>query len=166
MQIHFSFRTYSIHISLVIMLCMMGIPGCAPQPEQVRLPEQVETPPVIKSPVSNGRINPAVAILIKQADALIKQRNWPEALAAIERAIRIDSRHAETWNRMAIIQLAKNNAEQSIQMANKSNSLAAKNKSLQAWNWSLISRAYTAMQKPDLAREAAQTSQRLREEAE
>jgi hypothetical protein len=81
----------------------------------------------------------------------------------MERAIRIDSYQADSWTRMAIIALGKNNPEQALQLAKKSNSLATKDKSLQAWNWSLMSRAYTALNKPALAQQAAQTSQQLQQ---
>lgn len=163
MQIHFSFTAHSVNLSLVILLCM-GVFACAPQPEQIKPTEAVESLPVVKPSVPSKRNNSAVTALIKQADALIKKRNWQEAASVIERAIRIDSNQADSWTRMAIISLGKNNPEQAIQMAQKSNSLARNNKSLQAWNWSLISRAYTSLHKPDLAQQAAQTSKNLQQE--
>ncbi len=166
MQIYFSFRTYSVPVSLIVVLSVFSLVACAPQPEQIRPGEDVESLPVVRESVTTGRINSAVVALIKQADVMINQSRWPDASSLIERAIRIDSYQADSWTRMAIIYLGKENPEQAIQMAKKSNSLAKQNKLLQAWNWSLMSRAYAMMDKPDLAVQAAQTSQRLQQEAQ
>lgn len=165
MFIHFSFRSYSIPVSLVIVGIALTLLACEPRPEQVKPTAAVESLPVLKESVVSGRINSAVMALIKQTDSLINQARWPEASSMIERAIRIDSYQAESWTRMAIIYLGKGNPEQAIQMAKKSNSLAKQNKSLQAWNWSLISRAYTLLDRTDLAEQAAQTSERLQQES-
>ena len=165
MYIHFSFRSYSILVSLVIGVIALGLVACEPRPELIKPTEAVDSLPVVKESVSTGRINSAVAALIKQTDVLINQSRWPEASSMIERAIRIDSYQADSWTRMAIIYLGKENPEQAIQMAKKSNSLAKQNKSLQAWNWSLISRAYSLMGNTDLADKAAQTSLRLQQES-
>lgn len=166
MQIYFSFRTYPVLVSLIVVLGVCSLFACAPQPEQIKPGEDVESLPAVKESADTGRINSAVVALIKQADVMINQSRWPDASSLIERAIRIDSYQADSWTRMAIIYLGKNNPEQAVQMAKKSNSLARQNKTLQAWNWSLMSRAYTLMDKPDLALQAAQTSQRLQQEAQ
>ena len=166
MQIHFSFRSYSILVSLIVVVGVSGLFACAPQPEQVKPTENIESLPAVKESVRSGGINSAVAALIRQADVMINQSRWADASSLIERAIRIDSYQADSWTRMAIIYLGKDNPEQAVQMAKKSNSLAKQNKSLQAWNWSLMSRAYALLQKSDLALQAAQTSQRLQQETQ
>lgn len=166
MQIYFSFRSNPVPVSLIVVLLVAALVSCAPPPEHVKPTENIESLPVVKESVTTGRINPAVGALIKQADVMINQSRWADASSLIERAIRIDSYQADSWTRMAIIYLGKENPEQAVQMAKKSNSLAKQNKSLQAWNWSLMSRAYNMMQKPELALQAAQTSQRLQVEAQ
>ena len=145
----------------MFVIAVASLSACAPPAEQARLEDQISVVPVIKDSGNAPRINSAVVALINRADTLIKDSRWPEASSLIERAIRIDSYQADSWTRMAIIYLGKNNPDQAIQMANKSNSLAKQNKPLQAWNWSLISRAYTLAGNNDLAQQAAQTSQRL-----
>ena len=164
MQIHFSVRSNSISVSLIVILYVWGLMACTPPAEQIKPTENIETLPTVQGPATTQRVNSAVIALINQADVLIKENRWPEASSLIERAIRIDSYQADSWTRMAIIYLGKNNPEQAIQMAKKSNSLAKQNKTLQAWNWSLISRAYALSGKADLAQQAVQTSQRLQQE--
>jgi tetratricopeptide (TPR) repeat protein len=161
MQVHFSVRSNSVPVSLIIILSVCSLWACAPQPEQIRPTENIETLPAVKATASAKPVNSAVIALINQADVLIRESRWPEASSLIERAIRIDSYQADSWTRMAIINLGKNIPEQAIQMAKKSNSLAKNNKSLQAWNWSLIARAHVLSGNNELAQQAAQTSQRL-----
>ena len=169
MQVHFSVRSNSIPVSLIVILSVCSLFACTPQPEQLRSEqmrpfEEPQYMPLEKSPVATRRSNSAVLALIKQADVLIKESRWPEASSLIERAIRIDSYHADSWTRMAIVNLGKNNPEQAIQMAKKSNALAKSNKLLQAWNWTLISRAHVLSGNNELAQQAIQNSQRLQQD--
>ena len=119
------------------------------------------------APASTGiqrqtdRLSPAMASLIQQADTKINYEQWPEAIAILERALRINPKQAEAWTRMAVVYLGKLEPEQAMQMAKKSNALAARDTALQAYNWKLIARAYEQMNQPDKARHAAGKSLQL-----
>lgn len=104
------------------------------------------------------KLSPSMAALIQQADDKIKINAWPDALAILERALRINPKQAEAWTRMAVVYLGMSQPERALSMAQKSNSLAAKNNSLKAYNWTLISRAYRQMSQPEQAREAESKS--------
>ena len=103
--------------------------------------------------------SPALTSLLNQADQAIEQQQWSEALNSLERAQRIDSKQSAIWTRLSIVYLAKQDPEQAIQMAKKSNSHAQNNKSVLAYNWLLISRAHLQMNQIDQAKAATQQSQ-------
>ncbi len=103
--------------------------------------------------------SPALTSLLTQADVAIEQQQWAAALASLERAQRIDSKQSAIWTRLSIVYLAKQDPEQAIQMAKKSNSHAHNDKSALAYNWLLISRAYLQMNQVDQAKAASQQSQ-------
>lgn len=160
--------THPVHIqAAIIFALLLGLVACAPQPVQ----DSAAVPSVIPESATESAsssapraIKPAVLALLRQADQFIQQQRWPDALSSVERAIRIDSTVAESWTRMALIHLGKNDAQQALHMAKKSNSLARQNKSLQAYNWSLMARAYHSLNQPQLAQQATATSERLQQE--
>ncbi|MCW8853181.1 MAG: hypothetical protein OQK72_00650 [Gammaproteobacteria bacterium] len=120
-------------------------------------------------PVSQGiersltNISPAIASLLQKADESIEKQQWQQAISSLERALRINGKQAEVWTRLAVVYLGQYNPQQSIHMAKRSNSYSRNNPSLQAYNWLLMARAYTLMQRQDLADEAAQKSQQLQQ---
>ncbi|TNF33266.1 MAG: tetratricopeptide repeat protein [Gammaproteobacteria bacterium] len=101
----------------------------------------------------------ALASLLTQADTAIEQQQWPTALASLERAQRIDSKQPGIWTRLAVVYLAKQDPQQAIQMAKKSNSYARHDNDLLAYNWLLISRAYLQMNQLEQAKSATLQSQ-------
>lgn len=108
-----------------------------------------------------SNLPPAVAILIKQADLKIEQKQWSSAISMIERALRISSRQAEVWTRMAIAHLGNDNAEQAIHMAKRSNGYAGNDFKLKSYNWLLMSRAYYKLNQLNAAEAAAFKSKKL-----
>jgi len=120
-------------------------------------------------PVSQGiersvsNLSPAIASLLQKADQSIEKQQWQQAIASLERALRINGKQAEIWTRLAVVYLGQYNPQQSIHMARRSNSYSRNNKSLQAYNWLLMSRAYMLMQREELANEAMQKSQQLKQ---
>jgi tetratricopeptide (TPR) repeat protein len=95
----------------------------------------------------DGRLPAAIKIIIAQADAHINAKQWPKAIAVLERALRINPRQAETWSRMAWVYLFKNEFEQAIHMAKRANGYALQNPKLQAYNQRLIASAYLNLEK-------------------
>ncbi|MDH5766960.1 MAG: hypothetical protein OEZ38_13190, partial [Gammaproteobacteria bacterium] len=96
-------------------------------------------------------------------DQAIDDQQWQQAVVLLERALRINGKQAETWTRLSMVHLGQYNPQQSIHMAKRSNSYARNNTSLQAYNWLLISRAYTLMQRHEQASEAEMKSQQLQQ---
>lgn len=125
-------------------------------------PIKLEIPPEDSVLESSDKVLPdAIRVLILRADRHIDQKQWPKAIAVLERALRINKRQAETWARMALAYQGKNELEQAIQMAKRSNSYAAQKTDLKIYNWQLISNAYLKLGKLDLSQSAAQKSQQL-----
>lgn len=112
---------------------------------------------------STHNLSPAIAALINKADMAIERQQWQRAVASLERALRINGKQPEVWTRMAVVYLGQYNPQQAIHMAKRSNSYARTNNELRAYNWLLISRAYTLMQRHELADEAAMKSQQLQQ---
>ena len=112
---------------------------------------------------STASMAPAMSALVMQADSAIEQQQWSEAVAILERALRINPKQAEAWTRMAVVYLGQDNPEQCLHMAKKSNRHAKSNHKLQAYNWLLMSRAYKQLDKPDLAESAALKSKQLQD---
>ncbi|MDH5471237.1 MAG: tetratricopeptide repeat protein [Gammaproteobacteria bacterium] len=110
---------------------------------------------------SVSHLSPAIASLLLTADQAIEKQQWQQAIASLERALRINGKQAEVWTRLAVVYLGQYNPQQSIHMAKRSNSYARADKSLQAYNWLIMSRAYTLMQNQLMADEAVQKSQQL-----
>ncbi|MDH5484186.1 MAG: tetratricopeptide repeat protein [Gammaproteobacteria bacterium] len=106
-------------------------------------------------------MSPAMAALIQDADESIEQQQWGRALFILERALRVDAKQPEVWTRMAVTYLGKQEPQQALQMARRSNSYARSKPELQSYNWLLISRAYTALDQPQAAEKAAAKSQQL-----
>lgn len=106
-------------------------------------------------------MTPAMASLIQDADESIEQQQWARALFILERALRVNAKQPEVWTRMAVVYLGKDDPQQALQMARRSNSYARGKTELQSYNWLLISRAYTALDQPQAADDAAARSQQL-----
>ena len=90
-------------------------------------------------PVADSRHLPdVIKTLIKQSDEQYLNHNLPGSLATLERAVRINPRHAEVWSRMAQVYLKQGNLEQAKQHAKRSNSVLKNNAQLKAFNDGII----------------------------
>jgi len=67
------------------------------------------------------------------------------AANSLERALRLETRNALLWSRLAGIRYQQENWQQAVQLAAKSNTLSAQNKSLRRQNWNMIANSYDAM---------------------
>ena len=83
---------------------------------------------------------PALALL-EQAQVQAHAGDRARAAATLERAIRIEPANPWPWHRLAALRLEQGMLRQAIDVAQKSNSLAADNTRLLAANWELIARA-------------------------
>lgn len=106
--------------------------------------------------------SPAVVALLDDADHYAVSGKKQEAVASIERALRIEPKNPLLWHKLGQLRLQEGQWEQAIAMASKSNVLAPGNRSLQAENWMIIARARDATGDKRGAAEALNTANRLR----
>ena len=86
-------------------------------------------------------VNRAALALLGKAHARQQQGKLPQAIAIMERALRIDPGNALVWHRIASIRLQQKQYRLAESLALKSNSFAGSNDSLRARNWRLIASA-------------------------
>ena len=84
---------------------------------------------------------PAVAALENDIEAQFKGRNYGDAAAQIDRALRIQPKNPELWHVLAEIRLRQNQPGLAEDLAKKSNSLAKSNADLVKSNWRIIADA-------------------------
>ena len=82
--------------------------------------------------------SPAVLVLMTQADRSQSLDQLDTAVATLERALRIQSRNAELWSRLAKIRLQQQQLPLAENLAKKSNTLAAGIPAIKARNWAMI----------------------------
>lgn len=156
-----------------------AVPAPSPVRERPVAPEPapaVVTPvPAPETPSYKGEIQelpegkpateksaPAVVALLDDADRQVAAGKKQQAVASIERALRIDPKNPVLWNRLARLRLQDGQWSQAIAMAKKSNVLASKDRKLQSDNWVIISRAREASGDKDGAHQAMDMAQQLR----
>lgn len=96
-------------------------------------PMPVEIKPVYSSPVEG---------LLKNSHELQDKGDLAGAVASIERALRIESKNAYLWNRLAHLRLEQGQSARAVELAAKSRSLAGADDKLKADNWRLAARAW------------------------
>lgn len=106
--------------------------------------------------------SPAVVALLDDADQYSSSGKKQEAIATIERALRIEPKNPVLWHRLGQLRLQEGNYDQAVAMAKKSNVLADKNPSLQYDNWIIIAKAKDAMGDKEGAAEALNSAYQLR----
>lgn len=90
-------------------------------------------------------VSSVVKNLTRRAQDQTREGNYDGAANSLERALRIEPRNPMLWNRLADVRYLQKAWRKSIQLAAKSNTLAANNKSLRRENWYLMSNAYKAL---------------------
>ena len=118
----------------------------APQPLPDATIEEraVELPPEETSPQPvelSSSSSPAVVALLDDADKYAITGKNQEAVASIERALRIEPKNPVLWHKLGQVRLQEGNWDQAIAMAKKSSVLAPGNRLLQSENWMIIARA-------------------------
>jgi predicted Zn-dependent protease len=92
-------------------------------------------------PVSD---NSAVLELVQVARADVDAGRVPNAVAAIERALRIEPKNPRLWQELARVRLKEGDYAQAENLAARSNSWAGSDNDLRAENWRLIAEARSA----------------------
>lgn len=113
----------------------------------------VVTPLPPATPAASGG---AVVALLDQAEDYHRAGDANNEAATIERALRIDSKNAGLWHRLATVRLDQGRPQEAEQLALKSNALAGDNRALQVRNWQLVARARWSLNDSDGARKAEQ----------
>lgn len=140
-------------------VCLLILGACATQPEVIpsQKPATVEDRVVIDGDVlplpdepsisaeplpPSQSVSPVVKRLLASADQQTQVGNAEGAANSLERALRIEPRNAVLWNRLADVRFTQGNWQQAIQLAAKSNTLAANDQGLRRQNWYLMASAY------------------------
>ena len=105
--------------------------------------------------------NTAVSQLIKQADMMIKYKQWSDAQGKLERTLRISPGYAPAWSRLSWLSLRASKLNKSVQLAQRSNSYT-NIRELKILNWSFIRDAYQLMGNYDKVESAKNMLQSLR----
>ena len=120
----------------VVMSCAAWLSACA------TLPSGETTEPAAE-PLAAHSDNTAVVALLDTVRQDTAAGKFDSAAATLERALRIEPRNASLWHQLARARLSQGQSGQAIQLANKSNTLAADDNQLRAENWLLIGQART-----------------------
>lgn len=127
-----------------------------PQPSTVvtrRLPSTAE-PPAESPEVPAEPQSPAVLALVDSAAAQSRGGDHERAAASLERALQIEPANAELWHELAVVRLEQGELSQAVNLAARSNVLAADSPRLRADNWRLIAEVRTRQGNHDAARAA------------
>jgi hypothetical protein len=106
--------------------------------------------------------SPAVVALLNDADQYVVTGKNQEAVASIERAIRIEPKNPVLWHKLGKVRLQEGKWDQAIATAKKSNVLAAGNRLLQSENWMIIAKAKEGQGDVAGATHAMDTARQLR----
>jgi len=109
----------------------------------------------------SGKAGSAVVALLDEADRNSAAGRREQAIAGLERALRIEPKNPLPWHKLSRLRLEEKNWKQALALAKKSNVLAAGNKVLQAENWKIIARASAALGDATGAAKAREMVQQL-----
>ncbi len=115
----------------------------APSQRPAPLPSQEPEflPPSAPPPVMAPSENNAVVALLQKSQSQSSAGQLDAASASLERALRIEPRNPELWQKLARVRLEQNDYQQAENLAAKSNALAGKDRRLRSENWRIIGEA-------------------------
>lgn len=117
-------------------------PAAAPDTSTQIAAYRPPAPPRVARPVPNR----AVEVLMRRAEDQRSNGDLDGATVSLERALRITPDDAALWHRLAEVRMAQQRPELVVQLAAKSNALAAADDhALRRDNWHLIARARQAL---------------------
>jgi len=94
-----------------------------------------------KRPTAAPTTSPALLALMQEAESESASGNLENAAATLERAIRIQPRQPELWQKLAEVRLQQHQPGLAEDLAKKSNVLAKGNAALIRKNWAIIADA-------------------------
>jgi Tfp pilus assembly protein PilF len=98
-------------------------------------------PGAAPTPVSE---NAAVLALVDTAHLDVDAGRYPNAVAGLERALRLEPKNPRLWQELARVRLREGDFTQAESLAARSNSWAGDNSDLRAQNWRVIAEARAA----------------------
>ena len=145
-------------VAFVIAACVTAPPSSAPAPVEDRVDSTEEE----DEPTADGRQgvqvfplqNPAVKELLAQAGTAGDQGRYEDAAVLLERALRIQPRDPELLQKMAEVQLGKQDYEQAVNFAVRSFDAGPRVGEICARNWRTIGHARRQLGDVSGAREA------------
>ncbi len=121
------------------LLASVFIAGCSGIPLPADSGQQAPVATASILPVADSKELPAVILnLMTLADQQYFDNRVDDAIATLERAIRIRPRYPEIWSRMAYIYAQRGKLDQAYQYAQRSNSYINLNPQLKSFNDELI----------------------------
>ena len=161
----------NLYKKLFLLTILLNLFACAEQPTKsaVLVPIEERNAPIeTKSPIASknktttiqkgkavdSQKETVIAALMTDAEQYSNQGKTEQAIATIERALRIEPKNALLWHQLAAIRMQQQQWQQAIAMARKSNALAGGNTRLKSDNWALIAAAYDALGNKEKANEA------------
>ncbi len=145
---------------LILTILLLNLFACAEQPTKsvVLVPIEERNAPIASKKAKGKAIDSqketVIASLINDAEQYSSQGRTDQAVATIERALRIEPKNALLWHQLAIVRIQQQQWQQAIVMARKSNALAGGKRRLKSDNWALIATAYDALGNKEKANEA------------
>ena len=131
----------------------------APVPEPPQYKEEVQEVPEERP--APGKAGSAVVALLDDADQYAATGRHEQAVASLERALRIEPKNPLLWHKLSRLRLDEKNWKQALALAKKSNVLAAGNKTLQAENWKIIAQSLQKLGDEASAAKAWETVRQL-----
>lgn len=131
------------------------------QPAAVTEAEDVTASGKVGDTEKTYQTGPAVVALLDDADRYSGLGDNQQAIASVERALRIEPKNPVLWNKLGRLHLQNGSWVQAITMAKKSNVHVGGDQSLQADNWQIIGRARQGLGDSAGADEAYKKAQQL-----
>lgn len=145
---HQKSANFLLHISFLLAITLLILQGCGRHP---RKPPVAPPPPVIREipPVKKELTPPEkkyekTAIInqfIIQAKTQHENGNNKQAVATLERGLRIAPKDAQLWSYLAEIKLDQHQYQQALSFAKKSNAVAGNNAAIFEKNLKIIEKA-------------------------
>ena len=136
-------------------------PPPQPQPEAEPEPPKPEPPPPPTQPPRQFKLSPATAALVQQARTQASSGNGPQAIATVERALRIEPDNPLLWIELGRINQDEGRYAQAHSMGRKALTLATGDPRAQSEAWRLIADALRAQVRNQEAAEAEQRAAAL-----
>ncbi|MDJ0918098.1 MAG: tetratricopeptide repeat protein [Woeseiaceae bacterium] len=109
---------------LPLLLPLVGLTACASVPLNEMPGEVADTPAEVAESKAQSGSAEAIRELVESSRTSRTAGDYPQALASIERAIRIEPRNPYLWIELAETHLSRGNAQQAAATARKAMSVA------------------------------------------